>query len=145
VSNEAQKLKVSYDMFVTWSVHEFIGAKKTHIIFDMNASLNKPIILVYMYCLSFSHYCVWWIRLYRILGMKLQSFFIGSNVPSNFLKSVCTQNFLCGTFYYKSSILRTTCMKYVRKTFFKGKFMCSPSLLVCAHPTTCVRVHMCTA
>src|SRR6218665_1466889 len=26
-------------------------------------------------------------------------------------------------------------------TFFKGKFLCAPSLLVCAHLTTCVRAH----
>jgi len=26
-------------------------------------------------------------------------------------------------------------------TFFKGKFMCTPSFLVCAHLTTCARAH----
>jgi len=31
------------------------------------------------------------------------------NVPSNFFKSVCTQNFLCATFYQHSSIFRRPC------------------------------------
>jgi len=31
------------------------------------------------------------------------------------------------------------------KTFFKGKCMCAPSFLVCAHLMTCVRVHTSTA
>jgi len=30
-------------------------------------------------------------------------------------------------------------MKYVQITFFKGKFMCAPSFLVCTHLTTCAR------
>jgi len=36
-------------------------------------------------------------------------------------------------------------MKYVLKTLFKGKCMCTPSFLMCAHLTTCVRAHMRTA
>jgi len=32
-------------------------------------------------------------------------------------------------------------MKCVQKTFFKGKYMCAPSFLVCAHLATCVHTH----
>jgi len=31
-----------------------------------------------------------------------------TNVPSNFLKFVCAQNFVCATFHQDSSIFRTT-------------------------------------
>ena len=37
-----------------------------------------------------------------------------ANIPSNFLKSVCAQNFLCATFYQHSSIFRTPCRKYAQ-------------------------------
>src|SRR6218665_1351089 len=52
---------------------------------------------------------------------------------------VCTQTFQCATFYQQSSIFRMTCKKYAEGTFFKGKFTHTPSFLVCAHLTTCVR------
>src|SRR6218665_1326670 len=45
------------------------------------------------------------------------------NIPSNFLKSVCSQNFLCATFCQHSSIFITTCMKCVKKHFFKRKLV----------------------
>src|SRR6218665_468440 len=45
---------------------------------------------------------------------------------------------LCVQFYQHSSILRTTCMKCVQKSLLKGKCMCAPSFLKCAHLTTCV-------
>src|SRR6218665_562326 len=66
------------------------------------------------------------------------------NVPSNFLKSVCAQNFLCATSYPNSSIglPRTTCMKYKQK---KGKlnvrskiFSLRSSDNLCAH--TCAQL-----
>ena|SRR6218665_3821071 len=52
-----------------------------------------------------------------------------NNVPSNFLKSVCAQNFLCATFYQHSSTFRTTCTKCVknilkREIFVRSKFLC---------------------
>jgi len=51
---------------------------------------------------------------------------VSSNVPSNFLKSVCA------TFYQDSSVFGTTCMKYVQKDVWKEHFMCAPSYFVCA-------------
>src|SRR6218665_3931464 len=42
-----------------------------------------------------------------------------TNVPSNFLKSVCAKNFLCETLCQHSSEFRTTYMKYVQKHFGK--------------------------
>jgi len=57
-----------------------------------------------------------------------------SNVPSNLLKFVCAKHFLCAKFYQHSSILRTTCMKYMPETLFNGKCMC-------AHLMTCVCTH----
>jgi len=35
--------------------------------------------------------------------------------------------------------------KYVQKAFFEGAFMCAPTFLVCARPTTSVHAHLCTA
>jgi len=60
------------------------------------------------------------------------------NVPSNLLKSACTQNILCATFYQHSAIFRTPCKTYVQTHFLKEKFMWAPSFLLCAHFTTCV-------
>ena len=59
------------------------------------------------------------------------------NVPSNCLKSVCAQNFLCATFYWHWTIFRTPCMKYVQ-THFLTENLCTPCFLVCAHLTTSV-------
>src|SRR6218665_1349267 len=42
------------------------------------------------------------------------------NVPSNFLKSLCAQHFLCTTFYQHSSIFRMPCLKYVQTHLLKG-------------------------
>src|SRR6218665_1323365 len=61
--------------------------------------------------------------------------------PQIFLKSVCTQNFLCATFYLNSSEFGMSCKKYVQKAFLEGTFMCTPSFLVCARLTTCVHTH----
>ena len=54
-----------------------------------------------------------------------------TNVPSNFLKSVCAQNFQCATFYqYRySSTFRTTCKIcanpfFYRKIYVHSKFTC---------------------
>src|SRR6218665_2232957 len=49
-------------------------------------------------------------------------------LPSNFLKSVCTQYFLCTAFYQHSSIFRTPCMKYVQTDFLKEN-LCAPSFI----------------
>jgi len=40
-----------------------------------------------------------------------------TNIPSNLLKSVCTQNFLCAAIYQRSSIFRKICMKYIKNNF----------------------------
>src|SRR6218665_1048919 len=71
---------------------------------------------------------------------------IQSNVPSNFLKSVCTKNFFCATFYQDSSVYGKMCIKDVheimckhifeRKCFVRSKFssVCSShNLCTCAH------------
>ena len=58
--------------------------------------------------------------------------------PLIFLKSVRTKfpvcNLLPALIYVQNDMHETRA-----KTFFKGKFMCAPSFLVCAHRTTCVR------
>src|SRR6218665_1806259 len=70
------------------------------------------------------------------------------NVPSNFLKSVCTQNFLCATFYRHLSIFRMTCIKYVQNHFLKEN-LCALKIFLCAlisrHVCTCaqLRAGMC--
>ena len=51
--------------------------------------------------------------------------------PAIFLKSVCTQNFLCATFYQHCCRFRTTCMKCVQKHFLKEN--------ICALQVFCVR------
>src|SRR6218665_3689801 len=48
-----------------------------------------------------------------------------------FLKPVCTQNFLCATFYQYSSIFRTPCMKYVQ-THFLRENLCALQDFLCA-------------
>src|SRR6218665_465610 len=53
------------------------------------------------------------------------------NVPCNFLKCVCTQNFLCATFYQHSSIFRSPCMKYVQTHFLKEN-LCALQVFLCA-------------
>src|SRR6218665_416620 len=52
------------------------------------------------------------------------------NVPSNFLKSVSAQNFLCAIFYQHSSISRAPCMKYVQ-THFKKEHFCALQHFLC--------------
>jgi len=56
-----------------------------------------------------------------------------TNVPSNFLKSVCAQNFLCATFYQHSSIFKTPCMKYVHLC------LCALQIFLCAFISRPVR------
>ena len=69
-------------------------------------------------------------------GSSSQSMF-----PLNFLKSVCTQNFLCATLYQHSSIFRMTCMKYMQKHFLKK--ICVRSKFSCVRSSRdmCARVH----
>jgi len=51
--------------------------------------------------------------------------------PSNFLKSLCAQNFLCATFYQHSSIFRTPHMKYVQ-THILTENLCALQVFLCA-------------
>ena len=51
-------------------------------------------------------------------------------IPSNCFKSVCSQNFLCTTFYQHSSIFRTTSMKYVQEPFLKED-LCALQVFLC--------------
>src|SRR6218665_1775074 len=65
-----------------------------------------------------------------------------TNVPSNFVKSMCSTNFLCTTFYQQSSKFRTPSMKYVQTHFKKNiyvrtKFSCESS----SHDL-CARTHV---
>jgi len=48
---------------------------------------------------------------------------VETNVPSNFLKSVCTKHFLCATFYQHSCIFRMSCMKCVQQIFLKENLL----------------------
>ena len=63
-----------------------------------------------------------------------------TNVPSNFVKSVCAQNFLCATLYQHSSIYRTTCVKHVQKHFLKEN-LCALQVFsshdLCVHALAC--------
>src|SRR6218665_3351945 len=62
-------------------------------------------------------------------------------VPSNFLKPVCAQNFLCATFYKQSSIFRMPCLKYVQTHFLKEN-LCAPKFYsVRSSHDLCAREH----
>jgi len=62
------------------------------------------------------------------------------HVPSNFLKSVCAENFFWTAFYLSSSEFGMMCMKYVQKRFWREYHMRAPSFLlyVCPWPV-CTR------
>ena len=71
--------------------------------------------------------------------------------PSNFLKSLCAQNFLWATFYQHSSISRTPCRKYAQTHFLKENlralqvFLCAlSSRPVCARTRTQLRGNIAT-
>ena len=68
----------------------------------------------------------------QIMSLKLcwHSSSRDTNVPSIFLKSLCTQNFQCATFYQQSSIFRMTCMKYV-ETHFSKENLCALQVFLC--------------
>ena len=53
------------------------------------------------------------------------------NVPSNFLKSVCAQNFLCATFYQHSYYLERHALNNVQNKFFKEN-SCALQVFLCA-------------
>ena len=83
--------------------------------------------------ISTEHYSLFVNKLlYLILVSRVvENKYIFTNVPSNFLKPVCPQNFLCATFYQHSSIFRTTCMKCVQKHFLEEN-VCALQALLCA-------------
>src|SRR6218665_962807 len=64
-------------------------------------------------------------------GRKLVSLRILINVPSNFSKSVCVNNFFCAIFYQDSSVFAMACMKYVQKHFWK-EHLCALQVFFCA-------------
>jgi len=66
---------------------------------------------------------------------------VTTNAPSNFLKSVCAQNFLCATFYQHSSIFRTTRMIYVQKYFLRKIYVRSKFPCVRSSHDLCERAH----
>src|SRR6218665_1954324 len=74
----------------------------------------------------------------NVLIMNIVS--VPINVPSNFSKSVCAENFFCATFFQDSSVYGTTCMKYVQNHFGKEHlyvlqvFFCASSHGFCAPP-----------
>ena len=68
-------------------------------------------------------------RLDRVLRSAAS---LTGNVPSNFLKSVCAQNFPCATFYQHLYIFRITFMKYAQKHFLKEN-LCALHIFLCAH------------
>src|SRR6218665_1408464 len=64
------------------------------------------------------------------------------NVSSNFLKSLCAQNFFCATFYLNSSKFGMTCMKYVEKHFWR-KNLCVLQVFLCTLVSRPVCDHTC--
>ena len=59
--------------------------------------------------------------------------------------SLCAHKISSATYYLNSSEFAMTCMKNVQKTILEGTFIRTPSFLVCARLTNCVRGHTRTA
>jgi len=78
--------------------------------------------------------------LYFWLRACFQDIELEANVSSNFLKSVCTENFFCATFYQNSSEFAMTCMIYVHRHFLKENW-CALQFFLCAlvSQLVCVR------
>jgi len=63
--------------------------------------------------------------------LSLRAGLVGTNVPSNFLKSVCAQHFFCAALYLNSSEFGMTCMKYVQKHIWK-ELLCVLQVFLCS-------------
>jgi len=72
--------------------------------------------------------------------VNLERIVVG-NVRSNFLKSMCTKNFMCATFYQHLSIFRIMYMKCVPQNFLKEN-LCTPQVsCVCSSHDLCAHAH----
>ena len=66
---------------------------------------------------------------------------VQTNEPSNFLKSECSLNFLCATFYEHSYIFKTTYLKYVQKHFKRKIYVRSKFSCMCSSHDLCAHAH----
>jgi len=74
--------------------------------------------------------------------LKINGKTVSNNVPSNFLKSLCVQNFMCSTFFQHPSLFRTPYMKYVQTRFLQEN-LCVLQVFVCAFVSQPARARIC--